>query len=103
MRPHVRSQSSTLVFKGGTMSVQRHRSPPPTSTNGNERSEPVEQLDAIAARYGNRILHELAPDDALPERGMRAVDAMQGHHPPDPRLRRRRPRRVGSSAATSTS
>jgi glutamate decarboxylase len=36
-----------------------------------------EQLDARAARYGNRFLLEPAPDHRLPERGMPAVDAMR--------------------------
>jgi glutamate decarboxylase len=36
-----------------------------------------EQLDARAARYGNRFLLEPAPDQRLPERGMPAVDAMR--------------------------
>jgi glutamate decarboxylase len=35
------------------------------------------ELDELATEYGNRFLHEPAPDDALPERGMRAVDAMR--------------------------
>ena len=36
-----------------------------------------EQLDELARRYGNRFLLEPAPDDKLPEHGMRAVDAMR--------------------------
>ena len=32
----------------------------------------TEQLDALATRYGNRFLLEPAPDDRLPEHGMRA-------------------------------
>jgi glutamate decarboxylase len=36
-----------------------------------------DQLDARAARYGNRFLLEPAPDNRLPERGMPAVDAMR--------------------------
>ena len=35
------------------------------------------QLDALAVEYGNRFLHEPAPDGALPKRGMRSVDAMR--------------------------
>jgi glutamate decarboxylase len=35
------------------------------------------QLDARAARYGNRFLLEPAPDNQLPEHGMPAVDAMR--------------------------
>src|SRR6476619_2801627 len=35
------------------------------------------QLDALAVEYGNRFLHEPAPDGALPQRGMRSGDAMR--------------------------
>jgi glutamate decarboxylase len=35
------------------------------------------ELDALAREYGNRFLHEPAPDGALPKRGMRSVDAMR--------------------------
>jgi glutamate decarboxylase len=35
------------------------------------------ELDALAQEYGNRFLLEPAPDHKLPERGMRAVDAMR--------------------------
>ena len=37
----------------------------------------IEQLDALAAAYGNRFLLEPAPDNALPKHGMRSVDAMR--------------------------
>jgi glutamate decarboxylase len=36
-----------------------------------------DQLDARAARYGNRFLLEPAPDQQLPEHGMPATDAMR--------------------------
>jgi glutamate decarboxylase len=36
-----------------------------------------EQLEALAREYGNRFLLEPAPDNQLPEHGMRAVDAMR--------------------------
>jgi glutamate decarboxylase len=36
-----------------------------------------EELDARAARYGNRFLLEPAPDNRLPEHGMPATDAMR--------------------------
>ena len=58
------------------MSVQQHRSTPSTSTNAADE-QLMEQLDALAERYGNRFLHEPAPDHQLPERGMRSVDAMR--------------------------
>src|SRR4051812_758459 len=35
------------------------------------------ELDALAREYGNRFLLEPAPDDRLPKKGMRAVDAMR--------------------------
>jgi glutamate decarboxylase len=37
----------------------------------------LEQLDSLAQQYGNRFLLEPAPDNQLPEYGMRAVDAMR--------------------------
>jgi glutamate decarboxylase len=37
----------------------------------------IEQLQALAERYGNRFLLEPAPDNALPEHGMTATDAMR--------------------------
>jgi glutamate decarboxylase len=42
-----------------------------------DQSALLEQLDALAERYGNRFLLEAAPDHQLPQRGMRAVDAMR--------------------------
>ena len=36
-----------------------------------------EQLETLAAQYGNRFLLEPAPDNQLPDHGMRAVDAMR--------------------------
>ena len=38
---------------------------------------PIEHLDALAGRFGNRFLLEGAPDHKLPEQGMPAVDAMR--------------------------
>jgi glutamate decarboxylase len=58
-----------------TMSVRQH-SVPPSSANGADDAL-IEQLDALAAAYGNRFLLEPAPDDRLPEHGMRSVDAMR--------------------------
>src|SRR5690349_6078479 len=37
----------------------------------------MSELDALAQEYGNRFLHEPAPDDRLPQSGMPAVDAMR--------------------------
>jgi len=37
----------------------------------------IDELDALAGRYGNRFLLEAAPDRQLPEHGMPAVDAMR--------------------------
>src|SRR3954454_14750801 len=42
-----------------------------------EGSTTARELDALAREYGNRFLLEPAPDHALPEKGMRAVDAMR--------------------------
>jgi len=36
-----------------------------------------EQLETLAEQYGNRFLLEPAPDNQLPDHGMRAVDAMR--------------------------
>jgi glutamate decarboxylase len=41
------------------------------------QAELAEQLDELARQYGNRFLLEAAPDNRLPEHGMRAVDAMR--------------------------
>ncbi len=38
---------------------------------------PIEHLDELAGRYGNRFLLEDAPDHKLPEHGMPALDAMR--------------------------
>src|SRR5436190_3250733 len=35
------------------------------------------ELDALAREYGNRFLHEPAPDHRIPPKGMRSVDAMR--------------------------
>src|SRR5215208_26290 len=59
-----------------TMSLRQHSAVPPTSTNGAEDAV-IEQLDALDAAYGNRFLLEPAPDNQLPEHGMRSVDAMR--------------------------
>src|SRR3954454_2480061 len=58
------------------MSIRQHRANAPTSTNGGEDAL-IEQLDALAVEYGNRFLHEPAPDNQLPEHGMRSIDAMR--------------------------
>ena len=59
------------------MSVQRHSNRPATSGNGGSESPLIEQLDTVAAQYGNRFLLEPAPDNRLPQHGMRSVDAMR--------------------------
>jgi glutamate decarboxylase len=59
------------------MSVQQHSERPATSGNGGAEPQLIEQLDALAAQYGNRFLLEPAPDDRLPQHGMRSVDAMR--------------------------
>jgi glutamate decarboxylase len=49
----------------------------PDTTAASTDGSLTQQLDALAVEYGNRFLHEPAPDHALPERGMRSVDAMR--------------------------
>ncbi len=59
------------------MSVYQHRDTPAVSGNGAAERDLAEKLDALAASYGNRFLLEPAPDQRLPDHGMRAVDAMR--------------------------
>ena len=56
-----------------------HQHPPsgPSTSTGGDGSAMIEKLEELAAAYGNRFLLEPAPDNALPEHGMRAVDAMR--------------------------
>ena len=59
------------------MPVRQHTTTP-AGAGGNGGTAPlIEQLDALAAQYGNRFLLEPAPDHQLPAHGMRAVDAMR--------------------------
>src|SRR4051794_18257041 len=58
------------------MSIGQHTAMAPASPDGGE-VQLSEQLEALAAQYGNRFLLEPAPDNHLPEHGMRAVDAMR--------------------------
>ena len=58
------------------MSISQHRATQSPGPDGAEKAL-IEQLDALAMSYGNRFLHEPAPDNALPEHGMRSVDAMR--------------------------
>jgi glutamate decarboxylase len=62
---------------GSPMSVQQRSGRPATSPNGGTEPAVIDQLDALAARYGNRFLLEDAPDHQLPAHGMPAVDAMR--------------------------
>jgi glutamate decarboxylase len=59
------------------MSLSQQSATPFKSTNGADEPAMIEQLDALAAAYGNRFLLEPAPDNELPKHGMRAVDAMR--------------------------
>ena len=59
------------------MSIHQHRPSSPGATNGGDGSAMIEKLEELAAAYGNRFLLEPAPDNELPEHGMRAVDAMR--------------------------
>jgi glutamate decarboxylase len=58
------------------MTIRRRTATPPPQSDGAE-SPLIEQLDVLAEQYGNRFLLEPAPDDRLPQHGMRAVDAMR--------------------------
>ncbi|MFL5422176.1 MAG: glutamate decarboxylase, partial [Myxococcales bacterium] len=58
------------------MAVQQHHSTSPAPTNGADAAL-IEQLDALAGAYGNRFLHEPAPDNELPKQGMGSVEAMR--------------------------
>ena len=51
--------------------------PTPIPKEVHHDARPAEQLDALPEEYGNRFLLEPAPDNQLPEHGMRAVDAMR--------------------------
>ena len=59
------------------MPTHQHRPSSPAATNGGDGSALIEKLEELAAAYGSRFLLEPAPDNALPEHGMRAVDAMR--------------------------
>ncbi len=59
------------------MSIHQHRPSGPSSANGGDGVALSEELEALAREYGNRFLLEPAPDNALPEHGMRSVDAMR--------------------------
>ena len=56
------------------MSIHQHRDAGKQSPNGGEL---IEGLEALAQAYGNRFLLDPAPDNALPEHGMTATDAMR--------------------------
>src|SRR5689334_15557049 len=55
------------------MTIRQHEPAQPPAPDG----ELIKQLDALAESYGNRFLHEAAPDNELSQHGMRAVDAMR--------------------------
>jgi len=57
------------------MSVHQRSEPAKVSPNGGEQL--VDDLDAAAREFGNRFALSPAPDGALPEHGMPAVDAMR--------------------------
>ena len=59
------------------MSSHQHSTPTGKSTTGDDGAAVIGQLEAPAEAYGNRFLLEPAPDNQLPEHGMRAVDAMR--------------------------
>jgi glutamate decarboxylase len=51
--------------------------PAPTMMVEDDEIALTQELEAMAARYGNRFLLEPAPDHKLPPHGMRGVDAMR--------------------------
>jgi len=60
---------------GRHVSIKQHSETPAISShNGGSL---IEGLEALAAEYGNRFLLEPPPDNAMPEHGMRSVDAMR--------------------------
>jgi glutamate decarboxylase len=59
------------------MTIHQHRPSSPGATNGGDGSAVIDKLEELAAAYGNRFLLEPAPDNELPEHGMRSVDAMR--------------------------
>src|SRR4051812_43111128 len=59
------------------MSIHQRGEPSAKATNGGDGIRLSDELEALAVRYGNRFLLEPAPDDRLPEHGMRAVDAVR--------------------------
>jgi glutamate decarboxylase len=58
------------------MTLHPHE-PMPPSPGGADEPAIVEQLEALAAMYGNRVLIEPAPDQRLPEHGRTATDTMR--------------------------
>jgi glutamate decarboxylase len=57
------------------VSIKQHSETPAISShNGGSLAE---GLEALAREYGNRFLLEPPPDNAMPEHGMRSVDAMR--------------------------
>ena len=59
------------------MSIRQHSAGAAGPTDGADQAALIDQLDALAAAYGNRFLLEPAPDNALPKHGMRSVEAMR--------------------------
>src|SRR3954471_12014525 len=57
------------------VTVQRHSETPAVSSHNGDSL--VEGLEALAIEDGNRFLLAPPPDNALPEHGMRSVDAMR--------------------------
>src|SRR3954451_23351365 len=59
------------------MAIQQQRPSSAGGPNGGDKSALLDGLEALGEPYGNRFLLEPAPDLAVPERGMRAVDAFR--------------------------
>jgi glutamate decarboxylase len=60
-----------------SMSLRQHPEVPPTMPTNGADQPLTEELDRLAGAYGNRFLLEPAPDGALPQHGMRGVDALR--------------------------
>ena len=59
------------------MSIQQRSETGPSPVNGGDEATLAEGLEALAREYGSRFLLESAPDERLPEHGMRSLDAMR--------------------------
>jgi glutamate decarboxylase len=59
------------------VTIKQRTDTAPTSTTDGDAQSLGAGLEALAREYGNRFLLEPAPDNRLPEHGMRSIDAMR--------------------------